>query len=310
MTMKKLIECVPNFSEGRDQKKIKKIHDAIAKTQGIKILNITSDPDHNRTVITFAGEPRPVCQAAFLAVKTAAKLINLNKHKGVHPRVGATDVLPLIPLKNISISECIKLARELGKTIAEELKIPVYFYGKAASKPIRKNLGKIRNLGFEKLKKEILSNSDLKPDHGPAKLDPAGATMVGVRDILVAYNINLKTSNLSIAKKIAAKIRTSNGGLTRLPGVKALGLKLSGRKIVQVSMNLTNYKITGPKKVFALVELLAKKEGVEILESEIIGLIPAKALTECGKDYRKHLKLGPDFTESQILENALKNPLQ
>lgn len=301
--MKKLIECIPNFSEGRDPEKIKKIHDSIAKVKGIHVLHITSDHNHNRTVITFAGEPKAVYKASFEAIKTAAKLIDLGDHNGVHPRIGATDVLPLVPLQNSTIKECIEMAKKLGADIGKNLKIPVYLYEKAATRPERENLSDIRNIGYEKLKQEITTNPAKKPDYGPEKLGSAGATAIGAREILIAYNVNLASNDIFLARDIAKQIRFSNGGL---PSIKALGLELENRGIVQVSMNLTNYKITSIKTVFDIIKKEAKKEGVEILESEIIGLVPEKALTECGKDYRKYLKLGKDFKDNQILEVALK----
>ena len=300
---KKLIECIPNFSEGRDPKKIKKIQDAISNVKGIHVLNCSSDSDHNRTVITFVGEPKDVYKAAFEAVKTAAKLINLNDHVGIHPRIGATDVLPFVPLHNTNIKECVALAEKLSAHIAKELKIPIYLYEKAATRPDRENLSDIRNLGYEKLKEEIATNPERKPDYGPEKLSPAGAIAIGAREILIAYNVNLDCNDIFLARDIAKTIRQSSGGL---PSVKALGLELADRGIVQVSMNLVNYKETGVKTVYDLIKKEAKKEGVEILESEIIGLIPQNALTECGKDYKKYLKLGPTFKEEQILEVALK----
>lgn len=300
---KKLIECIPNFSEGRDPKKIQKIKDSISHVKGIHILNCTSDTDHNRTVITFVGEPKDVYKASFEAVKTAAKLINLNDHIGVHPRIGATDVLPFVPLQNTTVKECVALAQKLSAHIAKELKIPIYLYEQAATRPDRENLSDIRNIGFEKLKEEIVNNPDRKPDYGPQKVGTAGAVAIGVREILIAYNVNLASDDIFLARDIARKIRQSNGGL---PFVKALGLELADRGIVQVSMNLTNYKETDIKTVFDLIKKEAKKEDTEILESEIIGLVPQKALNECGKDYRKYLKLTLDFKEEQILEVALK----
>lgn len=300
---KKLIECIPNFSEGRDPKKIKKIEDAISHVKGIHILNSSSDTNHNRTVITFAGEPKDVYKAAFEAVKAAAKVINLNDHLGVHPRIGATDVLPFVPLQNTNIKECVELAKKLSVQIAKELKIPVYLYEKAATRPERENLSDIRNVGYEKLKEDIATNPERKPDYGPDKLTTAGAIAIGVREILIAYNVNLATDDIFLARDIARTIRQSNGGLSF---VKALGLELSDRGIVQVSMNLTNYKETDIKTVYDLIKKEAKKEGVEILESEVIGLVPQKALAECGKDFRKYLKLTLDFKDEQILEVALK----
>ena len=273
-SMKKILECVPNFSTGESHT-LAQILKSIKKIYGIKVLDFTSDTNHNRSVITFTGPPENVVKAAFEATKTSSKLIDLNKHKGVHPRIGATDVIPLIPLKNIPTKEAVKYSRQLGERIAEELKIPVYFYEKAATIKSRKNFADIRNIGYEQLKKEINKNPSRYPDLGPKHLGTSGAVAVGVRDILIAFNINLKTPDLKIAKKIANKIREKSGGLKY---VKALGLKLKTRNIAQVSMNLTNYKKTPPIKVFAKVKKLAKKYKTDVLESELIGLIPKSAL--------------------------------
>jgi glutamate formiminotransferase len=292
--MQKILECVPNFSEGKDKKKIAKVLSSIKKIKGVKVLDSSSDPDHNRSVITFLGEPKKVLKAAFEATKTASQIINLAKHKGIHPRIGATDVMPLIPLKNISEKEAIKYSKELGKKIAEELKIPVYFYEKSATTAKRKNLADVRNIGYEQLKKEISKNKNRFPDLGPKYLGKAGAIALGVRNILVAFNINLKTSDIEIAKKIANQIREKTGGL---PYVKALGLKLKHKNLAQVSMNLTNYKKTPPLKVFKLVDKLAKKYHTEILESELIGLIPRAALKNTSA---KELKI-THFSSEKIL---------
>ncbi len=258
----KIIECVPNFST-RCKRKATQIRKTI-EAEDVKVLSGESDTDHNRTVITFIGDPKRVEAAAFEAVKKAAELIDLTKHKGVHPRIGATDVLPFIPLKKTTYKECIELAHRLGKKIAKELRIPIYFYEKAAKSPERKNLADTRHKEFFKH----------KPDAGKSH-PTAGATMIGVRKILIAFNINLKTSDLKIAKEIAKEIREKDGGL---PCVKALGLFLKSRNITQVSMNLTDYKITPPLKVFRTIERLAKKHGTSILESELIGLAPADSL--------------------------------
>lgn len=284
--LSQIIECVPNFSEGKNKKKINAIKFAILKVKNIKVLDVHFDADHNRCVITFIGPPEDVIEATFQSVKKAAQLIDLTKHKGEHPRIGATDVVPLIPLKGINFNECIKYAKKLGARIGNELKIPVYLYEKAAQSSERKNLANIRNKNYKG-----------KPDFGPLKRSKAGATVVGVRDILVAYNVNIDSKNLKIAKAIAKKIREKNGGLKNL---KALGIPLKSRGIVQVSMNLTNYKKTSPLKAFSSIEKLAKKYGVKILESEVVGMIPAKALP---KNYKKVLKL-KRFKKSQILKKA------
>jgi glutamate formiminotransferase len=295
--VQQLIECVPNFSEGRDKAKIKLIEDSIKKVKGILFLNSESDIDHNRTVITFAGEPKKVIQAAFNAIKTAAKIIDLNVHKGVHPRIGATDVVPLIPLKGITTKEAVKYSIALAKKIGEKVKIPVYLYENSAIRKDRKNLALIRKGQYEKLKKEI-NLPEKTPDFGPQKIGPAGATVIGVRGILVAYNINLKTSDVEIAKMIANEIReTAKNGLKN---VKALGLYLKSRDIAQVSMNLTDYKKTPPLKVFKKVETMAKRLKTCILESEIIGLIQASALPK----NIKVLKI-KNFSNKKILEKQL-----
>lgn len=282
--MQKILECIPNFSTG-DPKKLAAILKSIRKISGIKILDFSHDPDHNRSVVTFVGPPNKVIKAAFETAKTASELIDLNLHKGVHPRIGATDVIPLVPLKNISMKEALAHCQKLGEKIAEELKIPIYFYEKSAKTPSRKNLSDVRNIGYEKLKREIAKNSKRFPDLGPKKLGKAGATAVGVRNILIAFNVNLKTSDVKIAQKIAKKIREKSGGLKY---VKALGLKLKTKNIAQVSMNLINYKKTSPVKVFQAIEKEAKKYHTSIFESEIIGMIPKDALSPT---FAKKLKI-------------------
>ncbi|MFH1218759.1 MAG: glutamate formiminotransferase [Candidatus Peregrinibacteria bacterium] len=253
----RIVECVPNFSEGKDKKIISKIANSIKKVPNIKLLDIHKDPDHNRSVMTFTGTPEQVIKAAFNATKTAASLIDLTKHKGQHPRTGATDVIPLIPLKGITFEELIPFAENLGDRITDELNIPVILYEKAAKDSKNKNLALVR--------KRLAKNPSAKH----------GTTVVGVRDILIAFNVNLKTDNLNIAKQIAKSIREKDGGLK---SVKALGLPLPSRKITQVSMNLVNYKQTPPLKVFQEITRLAKKLNTEILESELVGLIPKDAL--------------------------------
>ena len=301
--MKKLVECIPNFSEGRDKKKINKICRAITSVKGILLLDVESDPAHNRSVITFAGEPNVVLKAAFQATKTAAQIIDLNHHKGEHPRMGATDVIPLVPISGITMKKCVKLAQKLGEKIGEKLKIPVYLYEKSAKREDRKNLANIRKGEYEGLKKEIGKIADRNPDFGPKHMGKAGATVVGAREPLIAYNVNLDTQNIKIAKAIAKKIREKDGGFKN---VKALGFELKDRGITQVSMNLTNYKITPPHIVFDAIKKEAKKYGVEVLESEIIGLIPQKALI---KEAKHHLKI-KKFRNDQVLENILKKKIK
>lgn len=299
--MKKLIECIPNFSEGKDKTKIDAIVGAITSVSGIILLGQQSDPAHNRAVVTFVGEPEAVIEAAFQGCKKAAELIDLDKHKGEHPRMGATDVIPLVPLSGIKDEECMEYAEKLGERIGKELKIPVYLYEKAAKIPERKNLAKIRKGQYEKIKDEI-NKSEKKPDFGPSKVGKAGAVAVGIRDPLIAYNVNLDTKNLKIAQAIAKKIREQDGGFKY---VKALGFNLEDRGIVQVSMNLTNYKVTPPHIVFKAIKKEAKKHGIKVLESEIIGLIPEAALIGASKNYLKIT----GFKDEQILEHAINKKI-
>lgn len=301
--MKKIIECIPNFSEGRDQKKIDRIVQAIKEVPGILFLGAESDKSHNRCVVTFAGEPKAVLQAAFNSIKTAAQLIDLNKHKGEHPRMGATDVCPLVPLKGVKMSECVMYAEKLAEKVATELKIPVYLYGKAAKRPERENLANIRAGEYEGIKKEIGKNPARKPDFGQAKLGKAGITAIGAREPLVAYNVNLNTADMEIAKKIAKTIRGKDGGFRY---VKALGFMLEDRGIAQVSMNLVNYKKSSVHHVFEAIKTEAKRYGVGILASEIVGLIPEKALFSAAKYY---LQLD-GFKYRQILESSMQKQIE
>ena len=301
--MNKIIECIANFSEGRDQKKIAAIVKAITNVPKIILLGHESDANHNRAVISFAGAPDAVVEAAFQACKKAAQLINLDKHKGEHPRIGAMDVCPLVPIKGLSFEECIKYANKLGERIGKELKIPIYLYGKAAKNPKRINLANVRKGEYEGLKLEITSNPERKPDFGPSKMLQAGASAIGVRKALIAYNVNLKSNNLNIAKAIAKKIRFKDGGF---PHVKALGFELKDKGIVQVSMNLTDYKVTSMLTIFNAIKKECLKYNIEILESEIIGLVPQDALP---KNAKEKLKIS-NFSTKQILEEKLKEELQ
>lgn len=293
-----LLECIPNFSEGRDQKKIQAIVAAITGVHGIFLLGVESDVAHHRTVVTFAGEPKPVLAAAFEAVKKAAELINLDEHRGEHPRMGATDVLPLVPIQGLTDEECVAYARTLGEKIGSELQIPVYLYEKAATRKTRENLADVRKGEYEGIAAEIGKNPDRDPDFGPTKLGPAGGIAIGVREPLIAFNVNLDTKNLNIAKQIAKKVRFSSGGL---PFVKALGFELKDRGQVQVSMNLTNYKKTPVYMAFEAVKKEAEERGVTIGESELIGLIPEDAIIETTKHYL-HIHR---FKKTQILEHIL-----
>ncbi|MCI0659779.1 MAG: glutamate formimidoyltransferase [Acidobacteria bacterium] len=301
--MEKIVECVPNFSEGRDQKKIELIVSAIASIPDVVLLDCEMDADHNRSVITFVGEPDAVVEAAFRAAATTIELIDLNQHKGEHPRIGALDVLPFVPIEGVTMDECVVLARHTGERIARELHIPVYLYEKAATRPDRVDLHEVRRGEFEGLRKEIETDPARKPDFGEAKVHPtAGAMAVGARPPLIAYNINLATENLSIAKKIAKAVRGRDGGLQY---VKALGLELKNRRQVQVSMNLVNYEETPIFRVFEMVKREAERYGVAIAGSEIVGLVPQAALNACS-DFYLRIK---NYSEDLILEHRLQTEL-
>jgi len=294
----KLVECIPNFSEGRDKKIIDVIVNEIKKVKNVSLLDVESDPDHNRSVVTFIGEPEAVKKAAFLSTAKAKELIDMNKHKGEHPRMGATDVIPFVPISDITMKECVELAKELGKEIGEKLKIPVYLYAEAATRSDRIRLPDIRKGEYEGLKEEIKTNPDKKPDFGPSQLSSAGATTVGARPPLIAFNVNLNTNDLQIANDIAKLIRESSGGFK---AVQAKGFDIKERNLVQVSMNLLDYNITPIFKVFDTIKEEAKKRGVEVVGSEVIGLVPMDALIDVTEHY---LKI-ENFKKDQILEKRL-----
>jgi glutamate formiminotransferase/formiminotetrahydrofolate cyclodeaminase len=297
--MKKIVECIPNFSEGRDAQKVELIASAVESVDGVVVLDRTMDGDHNRSVITFAGEPEAVVEAAVHAAAIAVELIDLNQHIGEHPRMGALDVLPFVPIKGVTMDECVDLARKAGKRIADELGIPVYLYEKAATRPDRVDLADVRRGGFEAIREEIIFHPDRKPDFGPRQVHPtAGAMAVGARNPLIAYNINLATEDVLIAKKIAKAVRGSSGGLQN---VKALGMKMANRHLAQVSMNIVNYEATPLFRVFDLVKREAERFGVVITSSEIVGLIPQAALDACGEFYLQIKNYSPDL----VLENRL-----
>ena len=291
-----LVECVPNFSEARRPEVVEAIKNAIASIEQIHILNVQSDLDHNRTVITFVGDPQAVENAAFNAIAKAAELIDLNKHTGEHPRIGATDVVPFIPIAGVSMEDCIAIAKRLGKRVADELNIPVYLYEEAATKPERRNLENIRKGEYERLKEEIRTNPNRAPDFGPAYLGNAGATVIGARHYLIAYNVYLSTDDVSIAKKIARAVRNSSGGFRY---VKALGMFVDG--LVQVSMNLTNYRKTPIARVVEFIRREATRYGTSIHHSELIGLIPQEALIDTAVWYTQMDQFAPE----QILEKKL-----
>lgn len=301
--MNKIVECVPNFSEGRDEAKIELIVKAIASIPGVFVLDGEMDADHNRSVITFAGEPDAVVEAAFRAAANAVELIDLNQHKGEHPRMGALDVLPFVPIKGVTMDECVVLARLAGERVARELRIPVFLYERAATRSDRVDLADVRRGEFEGLRREIESNPERKPDFGDAKIHPtAGAMAVGARPPLIAYNINLATEDLAVAKKIAKAVRGRDGGLQY---IKALGLELKNRRQVQVSMNLVNYEETPIFRVFEMVKREAERYGVAIAGSEIVGLVPQSALNACSDFY---LRI-ENFNENLILEQRLQAEL-
>ncbi len=294
--MTQLIECIPNFSEARRPEVIDQIVAAINSVEGARLLDRSSDLDHNRTVLTFAGSPEAVEEAAFRAIKTASELIDLNNHTGEHPRIGATDVVPFVPLSNATMDDCVAIAKRLGQRVGDELSLPVYLYEAAATRPERANLENIRKGQYEGLKTEIESDPNRKPDYGPAKLGPAGATVIGARNPLIAFNVYLTTDDVNIAKNIAKTIRHSSGGL---PYVKALGLLVDGR--AQVSMNLTNFRETPIARVVEAIRSEATRYGVAIHHSELIGLIPEEALVDAAVWYTQL----DAFDKEQILESRL-----
>ena len=295
--MKPLIQCIPSFSEGKDPQIVKAIKTSIKNHTGVHVANIQMDSDHNRSVITFMGGAEAVSNGAYEGCRKAQELIDLREQTGVHPRIGATDIIPIVPLWGYSIRACVNMAHRLGKVIYRDLKIPVYFYDYAALRPKRKELPKIRKGGFESLKKNIAYDSYFYPDEGTNKIHlSAGAVAIGVRDVLVAFNINLGTTDIKIGRKIANRIREKNNGL---PGVRALGLFLPQRQQVQISMNLTNYKKTNMVEAFRAVTTLSQSFNVEVLDSELVGLAPKEAM---GKASPKDLRM-KQIDSSQFLED-------
>jgi glutamate formiminotransferase / formiminotetrahydrofolate cyclodeaminase len=301
--MKRLVECVPNFSEGRQVAKIDAIVNAMRAVPGVYLLARESDADHNRSVVTLVGEPEAVREAAVRGVGKAAELIDLTRQTGAHPRIGATDVVPFVPIDGVTIEDCVALANEAGREIWERFHIPVYLYEAAAQWPERTNLENIRRGQFEGLREEVQRNPQRAPDFGEPRLHPtAGATVVGARKFLIAYNINLNTADLDIAKRIAKTIRFSSGGM---PCVKAMGVELRARNLAQVSMNLTDFEQTPIHQVFETVKREAERLGVGIVGSEIVGLIPRRAIEMTAEFYLKV----EDFSSAQVLENRLEESL-
>ena len=293
--MKKILECVPNFSEGRDLKKIEKIVEPFRGKEGVKLLDYQNDEDHNRSVVTVVGEPEPLKTAVVESIGMAVELIDMRAHKGQHPRMGAVDVVPFIPVKNISVEEAVDISKATAKMAAERYELPIFLYEQSAAKPQRQNLATIRKGQFEAMA-EKLRQPDWVPDYGPARVHPsAGVTAMGARMPLVAYNVNLDTDRLEIADLIAKKVRHISGGLRYCKGI---GIELKDRGIVQVSMNMTDYTKTALYRVFELIRIEARRYGVNVVGSEIIGLVPMEALIDSAVYY-----LGvEDFSMEQVLE--------
>jgi len=301
--MKRLIECVPNFSEGRDAAKVDAIVAAMSSVAGVYVLDREMDADHNRCVITLAGEPDAVAEAALQGTGKAMELIDLTKHTGAHPRVGATDVVPFIPIDGVTIEDCVALARRVGNEIWKRYRIPVFFYEAAATRPDRVNLENVRRGQFEGLREELKKNHDRQPDVGEPKLHPtAGVTVVGARKFLIAYNVNLSTPDVGIANKIAKAIRFSSGGLRY---VKSMGVELKARNLAQVSINLTDFEQTPMHRVYEMVKREARRYGVMPVGSEIVGLVPKKAI-EMAADFFLQLE---NFSPEQVFENRLAGAL-
>ena len=295
--MRKLMECVPNFSEGRDKDIIEKIIDEVKKIEGITILDYSSDKDHNRTVLTMIGSPEKIREAAINSAKIATKLIDMPKHEGAHPRMGATDVIPFTPVANVSIDECIEVSKEVGAEIGS-WGIPVYLYEESATTPERKNLASIRKGQYEGFFDKI-HEEEWIPDFGPQEMNiKSGCTAVGARVPLVAFNVNLDTPDVEIADKIAKSVRHIGGGLRY---VKAIGLKLEERNQTQVSMNLVNYEKTSIYQAFEMVKMEARRYGVNVVGSEVIGTVPMKSLIDAAEYYLQV----ENFRIDQILEKRL-----
>lgn len=291
----KIVECVPNFSEGRRDAVIEKIVGVAREFPGVKLLDHSSDQDHNRTVVTFVGAPKPVAECAFRLTEAVSRLIDLNSHSGGHPRMGAMDVVPFIPVSGVTMEECVQIACGLGERVGSELNIPVYYYEFAATRPERRNLADVRRGEFEGLKSAIKSPGR-EPDAGPADLHPtAGAVAIGARRPLIAYNVNLNTSDVQLAKDIARAIRASGGGFVN---VRAMGLLLKERNIAQVSMNLVNYVDTPIYRVNEFIRAEAARRGVTIAGTEIVGLLPVDVLLEAASYYLQV----ENFDRRQVLE--------
>ncbi len=326
---KQLVECVPNFSEGRDMSIIKQITDQIQSVEGVKLLDVDPGKATNRTVVTFVGEPQPVIEAAFLAIKKASEVIDMSKHSGEHPRMGATDVCPLIPIANITMEEVAKYAHQLGKMAGKKLEIPFYMYESAATKPAWKNLATVRSGEYEALP-EKLKKAEWNPDYGPAKFNPkAGATAIGARDFLIAYNVNLNTTSVRRANSVAFDVReqgrvkregnpitgkvmkAENGEALRIPGtckaVKGIGWFIEEYGIAQISMNLTNINITPLHIAFDACSKSATNRGMRVTGSELVGLVPLKVLIDAGKYFLKKQERSTGVSNEEIIKIAVKS---
>lgn len=317
--METLIECVPNFSEARDREKIRRISAAIENAhRDVLLLSVEPDEDYNRTVVTFTGTKQAVLEAAFAGIKQAAEEIDMRRHRGEHPRIGASDVVPFIPLADATMDECVAIARKLGKRVGKELGIPVYYYAEAATSPQRALLSDIRKGQYEALA-EKLADPYWKPDTGPAIFSPGvartGATVIGARNFLIAYNINLRTDDIAIAKEIAGLVRTSGrkvkdekGNVTKIPGslkaVQAMGVSLEKHGIVQVSMNLLDFRATGMHDAMEEIRKEAARLGVKVTGSELVGLVPLEAMLDAGRQYLG--KAGKGADEQALVSEAIK----
>jgi glutamate formiminotransferase len=297
--MDMIVECVPNFSEGRRPEVIKKIAAAASRYKRIKVLDVEWDRDHNRSLVTLVGDPKQMLDAVFRMIRVATRLIDMEKHLGEHPRIGATDVVPFIPVSGLTMDQCVRMAKTLGRWVGRELKIPVYLYEAAATRSDRVNLADVRQGQYESLKEEIKTNPQRKPDFGPARMHPtAGAIVIGARKFLIAYNVNLDTKNVDIAKKIARTVREKDGGFL---AVKAMGFEIKDKGYTQVSMNLCDYEKTNMGEVFEKIKEEAKKRRVKVINSEIYGLVPLEVLVDL---IQKSLQ-SPDFKKEQILETKI-----
>jgi glutamate formiminotransferase len=297
--MDRIVECVPNFSEGRNAKTVRRLVESIESVEGALVLGTHVDADHNRSVVTFVAPPEQIVEAALRVVARAAESIDLGAHAGQHPRMGACDVLPFVPVRGVTVEECVALAHEAGRRIWDELNIPVYFYESAALRPERRNLADVRRGGFELLREQIATVPERAPDVGEPRLHPtAGACIVGVRPLLIAYNVTLNTRDLSVARRVARRVRERDGGLLHL---KALGFELESRGVVQVSMNLTSYERTNLHHAFEAVRREAEAEGVEVIASELVGLVPQAALNAAAAHFLRLENYSPDL----VLENRI-----